>query len=251
MALTTAGAMLGGSIISGGAAIGGGILSNNSKKKAVKAQLAWEREKAQNQWQWTIEDMKKAGINPAYSTQTGANSAGSIGDNSYDFGTTAQGVARASEQALQAKAVDADVKLKDSQAQNVDANTDYTKGVKTKSTQTAIEKMQEETKEIAANTELIKANTENARLESDFIKANTTNIIEDSGLKGKNREKAEKELQILTKQEKFVSWKEVADIISKYGGVVRDIGLGIGGSKGRSTTINNAAGVGRVNSKRR
>lgn len=46
-----------------------------ASSKAHRRQMAWEREQYQNKYQWTVEDMRKAGLNPMLAIQNGANSA--------------------------------------------------------------------------------------------------------------------------------------------------------------------------------
>ncbi len=53
---------IGGSILGN---IIGGSMSNNAMQANFKEQKEWEKEKMQNQLQWRVKDMMKAGINPA------------------------------------------------------------------------------------------------------------------------------------------------------------------------------------------
>lgn len=56
---------IGGSILGN---IIGGSMSNNAMQANFKDQKEWEKEKMQNQLQWRVKDMMKAGINPALAT---------------------------------------------------------------------------------------------------------------------------------------------------------------------------------------
>lgn len=46
-----------------------------ASSKAHRRQIAWEREQYKNKYQWTVEDMRNAGLNPMLAIQNGANSA--------------------------------------------------------------------------------------------------------------------------------------------------------------------------------
>lgn len=46
-----------------------------ASSKAHRRQIAWEREQYKNKYQWTVEDMRNAGLNPMLAILNGANSA--------------------------------------------------------------------------------------------------------------------------------------------------------------------------------
>uniref|UniRef100_A0AAU8B3L4 DNA pilot protein n=1 Tax=Dulem virus 211 TaxID=3145688 RepID=A0AAU8B3L4_9VIRU len=86
-----AGSALGpwGAVAGGALGLAGSIYGANSASKAAGAswkqqvlmamfQRDWEKEKMQNAYQWTVEDMEKAGLNPILATRNGANSGGGI-----------------------------------------------------------------------------------------------------------------------------------------------------------------------------
>lgn len=79
MALTLAGATLASGALSAGAGIMGSMMSKSSAKKAMKMQIAWERERAQNAHQWEVQDLQKAGLNPALSVTGGGQGANTSG----------------------------------------------------------------------------------------------------------------------------------------------------------------------------
>lgn len=242
--------LIGAAAITGGASLTSGALGALSAKGSVKRQINWEREKAQNAHQWEVEDLKKAGINTALTAGGGGANAGSIGDSSYDYGRTAEGVAKAGEQAIGAMVAEADIEKKGAETENINAETDYTTGVKTKKTAKEIQKIQDESKEIQANTNLIKAETENKRLEHTYIKENIQNIIEDTNLKGYQKDKAVQEIKRLMTENKYAGWKEVSEIVGKYGGTIRDVGIGLGGTK-NVTFGNNAKNITKIKQRKR
>lgn len=78
-----------GAVAGGALGLAGSIYGANSASKAAGAswkqqvlmamfQRNWEKEKMQNAYQWTVEDMEKAGLNPILATRNGANSGGGI-----------------------------------------------------------------------------------------------------------------------------------------------------------------------------
>ena len=46
--------------------------------KAARRQIAWQKEQYHNRYQWTVEDMRKAGLNPVLASMNGVSSAGGI-----------------------------------------------------------------------------------------------------------------------------------------------------------------------------
>lgn len=79
MSLTLAGTTLAAGGLSAGSSIMGSMMSKNSAKKAMKMQIAWERERAQNAHQWEVQDLQKAGLNPALSVINGGQGANTSG----------------------------------------------------------------------------------------------------------------------------------------------------------------------------
>lgn len=64
-----------GAAIAAGASIIGGMMANKGAKSSIANQLAFQKESAQNSYQWATADMKKAGINPMLAYQRGGASA--------------------------------------------------------------------------------------------------------------------------------------------------------------------------------
>lgn len=75
----------------------------------------------QHQYQWTMQDMQKAGLNPVLAASNGSNSVGAVGAGSASGGTTQGdilgGITSALQLALQDKQTDSNIKLQDSQAE--------------------------------------------------------------------------------------------------------------------------------------
>lgn len=90
------------------AAIGAGtsLFGGSSAKKAGAraATVAWKRQKKayKHRYQWQVEDMRKAGLNPMLSFDTGAGSVGSAPVNQ-EAGALGEGIAAASAKGLQNK----------------------------------------------------------------------------------------------------------------------------------------------------
>jgi hypothetical protein len=61
-----------GSVLGGGLSFLGGERANDSSARSVERQLEFQRESYQNRYQWQMEDMKKAGLNPMLAYQQGA-----------------------------------------------------------------------------------------------------------------------------------------------------------------------------------
>lgn len=81
MAISLAGAYLLGSLGAGTMSSASSYLSSQQawkkQKKMFAWQKAWEKEKMQNSYQWAVDDMQKAGLNPALGyTQGGATGSG-------------------------------------------------------------------------------------------------------------------------------------------------------------------------------
>lgn len=67
MGLSLATATLGAGLIGGAASAFGAKQAGEDAKKATAAQIAWERERAQNAHQWEVKDLQAAGLNPILS----------------------------------------------------------------------------------------------------------------------------------------------------------------------------------------
>lgn len=67
-----------GSAISAGLQLGNTLLDSYFSREAFKDAKAWEREKLQHAHQWTVEDMRKAGLNPILSAGATNGTGGTI-----------------------------------------------------------------------------------------------------------------------------------------------------------------------------
>lgn len=90
--------IIGGALISGGAGLLGGVFGSSksaqSAKEAAEISRDWEREKLKNAYQYTVQDLKAAGLNPILAVQNGPNTAGSINTPMPDYsGLSAAGAA--------------------------------------------------------------------------------------------------------------------------------------------------------------
>ncbi len=70
-----------GAIVGAVAGLAGGILQNRAAKKAASKQMDFQRETRADQYQVTMADMKKAGLNPILAYQQGGS--GTLGGSSY------------------------------------------------------------------------------------------------------------------------------------------------------------------------
>ena len=81
MVLGIAGAMIGSALIGGAVSAFGAKRQNEAAQSAAREQMAFQKESAQNQYQWAMDDMRKAGLNPILAYKQGG--AGTLGGSSY------------------------------------------------------------------------------------------------------------------------------------------------------------------------
>lgn len=94
-----------GAVIGAGASILGGVLGSNSQEKAMKMQIAAQREFAQQGIRWKVDDAKAAGVHPVYALGAPTHSFSPIGLPGNDLGSgianagamIGQGIDRAAE----------------------------------------------------------------------------------------------------------------------------------------------------------
>lgn len=70
-----------GAAIGGASSLIGGAMQNSSAQAASREQMAFQKESAQNQYQWAMGDMKASGLNPILAYKQGG--AGTLSGSSY------------------------------------------------------------------------------------------------------------------------------------------------------------------------
>lgn len=168
-----------GALIGAGAGLLGGILQNNAAKKAASKQMAFQKETLQHQYQWGMEDMRKAGLNPMLAYKQGG--AGSASGSSYtpqNIGSAAvQGASTAQSSALATK-------LNKEQLQNIQADTRLKQSQEDTSVALALQhrmlagqaaqqtaKLAQETETAAYNTATAKAQAAQAAIDTIFYES--------------------------------------------------------------------------------
>lgn len=97
---------VGSALVGAGGGLVGAFVGNEFNKGRMKDQYAYNKEMYENRYQWQMEDMRKAGLNPMLSAHTGAGGAGSVGlpgTSVPDLGSSAVAGMRASTAERQAK----------------------------------------------------------------------------------------------------------------------------------------------------
>ena len=146
---------LGGGLLGAASSIGGSFLENELAKGRTKDQYQYQKQLYENRYQWQMEDMRRAGLNPILSYKTGAGSAGGVGLSTPsvpDLGSSARQGARAVSEIAQIKAqtinTKADSRLKEEQRllthqQELKTQLDKMKALEEVSTAKALRKMKE------------------------------------------------------------------------------------------------------------
>jgi len=70
-----------GAAIGGGASLIGGAMQNSAAAAAADKQMGFQKESAQHSYQWAMDDMRKAGLNPILAYKQGG--AGTLSGSSY------------------------------------------------------------------------------------------------------------------------------------------------------------------------
>lgn len=168
-----------GALIGGAAGLLGGIFQNNAAKSAANKQMRFQKETLQHQYQWGMEDMRKAGLNPMLAYKQGG--AGSASGSSYtpqNVGTAAvQGASTGQSSALQTKMnneqlrnISADTKLKNSQEDTAVALALQHRMLAGQAAQQTA-KLAQETETAAYNTATAKAQAAQAEIDTIFYKS--------------------------------------------------------------------------------
>ncbi len=105
-------ASIGSSLIGGLFGASGAKSQNAANQAAAQAQMDFQRESAQNQYQWAMEDMRKAGLNPILAYKQGGS--GTLSGSTYSATNVGEaagaGGARAAGTAMQLQRLNADIK---------------------------------------------------------------------------------------------------------------------------------------------
>lgn len=120
------GAAIAGGLISGASSAFGASRANTAAQEAAQRQMEFQRESAQNSYQWAMADMKSAGLNPMLAYQRGG--AAALSGASYTPQNIASGSAAAAgatiSSALQLKRFKAELTLLQRQGDKTKADRD-------------------------------------------------------------------------------------------------------------------------------
>lgn len=169
----------------GGAAaqFGSSVWAANQNKQSAKAQMAFQEKAYKNRYQWTVRDLKAAGLNPIYATRLNPPSLSGAGYSVpapvLDFGGQFSDIASGQ-----------------SSAQNV------------KTQEAQVEKMEEEKKQILQNIELTKRQTQ--KTISEEILIDLKGISERIQHPGMRQEAIAKKWEQLTKEQQLEVAKKLA-----------------------------------------
>jgi len=70
-----------GPIIGGALGLIGGAMQNSAASAAADKQMAFQKQSAQNQYKWAMDDMRRSGLNPILAYKQGG--AGTLSGSSY------------------------------------------------------------------------------------------------------------------------------------------------------------------------
>jgi len=107
---------IGGSVFDAAMGIGGTLLGDKLGQARAKDQYMYQKQLYENRYQWQMEDMRRAGLNPILSYKTGAGGAGSVSmpqTSVPDLGATAR----------QSRTARQQIRLQDVQIDNTRADT--------------------------------------------------------------------------------------------------------------------------------
>lgn len=110
-----------GSLLTAGAAIYSANKSASSAKKINKMQIDYNKEMLQNQHQWEVQDLEKAGLNPLLSANGGAGTAG-INPQMPDYSSITTGAQHIANMLMDQKRINNETKLNDAKANNLNIN---------------------------------------------------------------------------------------------------------------------------------
>lgn len=230
-------------MIGGGAGIISTALNlwgnNRAQNKSIaaqsglfNAQKAWEKEKMQNAYTWTMQDLKQAGLNPTLmmsgtgsANMAGSSTPGAVGvptTNSADF--------------VSALKLSKELGLLDAQKENIDADTDL-KGAQSGKTEaeTEFQKIQNKYQDQLLGLEAVLKSETNRE-----IRARIEKTLNESAQIQKDIEKTEKEIDILKSQGKIAEAEAKTRVNNRRGYAIlemtesasRSIGNVVGAVKG-------------------
>lgn len=235
-------------IIGGGAGLisaGLNLWGNKkSQKRSISAQSAlfnqqkaWEKEKMQNAWQWSMDDLQKAGLNPTLmmGNASGATMAGSSTPGAVGTPSTNTNLIGEISSALK---ISKELGLMDAQKENIDADTEL-KGAQSGKTkaETEFQKTQNKYQEQLLNLEVTLKNETNSEIRARIGKT----LYEVSQIQ-KQIEKTEKEIDILKSQgliaeaeaKTRVNNRRAFAILEMTESATRSVGNIVGAAKGTS-----------------
>lgn len=209
----------------------------DQQNRMFEQQTAWEKEKMQNAYTWTMQDLKNAGLNPtlmmgdvgsanmAGSSSPGAPSGGNSGINPLG-------------DAISAMKISKELGLMDAQKENIDADTNL-KGAQSGKTEaeTEFQKTQNKYQSQLLSLEVALKSETNRE-----IRANIEKTINESDKIQKEIEKTEKEIDILKSQGKIaeaeaktrVNNRRAYAILEMTESATRSVGNVVGAVKGTS-----------------
>ena len=169
---------IGSSLIGGGLGFLGAQDQNKAMRKAVQQQIDADRYNYVHRYQWTMDDMAKAGLNPILAYQQGTGG-GVPGASTYsavnEMGAIGAELGRGVSSAMQAQRMEADVKLTEEQAK---AASEQVKNI------AADTKLKIEQRNVASSEWMLKAIQQNlVRNQASLTSAQTMKTAEDTMLR--------------------------------------------------------------------
>ncbi len=177
--------MVWGAVIGAGASLLGGLLSakgasdqNKAAQRAAEAQMAFQRESFQNRYQWTMDDMRKAGLNPILAYKQGGG--GTLGGSSYspvNVGAAAvTGGAAGVQSALASRRQDTELKQIRAQTDNIKVDATK-KAIEGETSAWLQNKLRNEIKLLKQDFEIRKADVASAKATKQFYEGEGGNLM--------------------------------------------------------------------------